>query len=93
MTINTQTIEIPVWPYVYGQPSGSGKIRSIPEDFIVKENLAFEPSGAGEHAFLQIAKTGENTDYVARQLSRFAHVATNENILIYPGLPLQSGKA
>ena len=69
-----QTIEIPVWPYVYGSPSGQGKIRSIPEDFIVKENLAFEPSGAGEHAFLQIEKTGENTDYVARQLARFANV-------------------
>jgi len=69
-----QSIEIPVWPYVYGQPSGQGKIRSIPEDFIVKENLAFEPSGAGEHAFLQIEKTGENTDYVARQLARFANV-------------------
>ena len=69
-----QSIEIPVWPYVYGQPSGQGKIRSIPEDFIVKENLAFEPSGAGEHAFLLIEKTGENTDYVARQLARFANV-------------------
>ncbi len=69
-----QTIEIPVWPYVYGQPSGLGKIRSVPEDFIVKEHLAFEPSGEGEHAFLQIEKTGENTDYVARQLARFANV-------------------
>lgn len=69
-----QTIEIPVWPYVYGSPSGQGKIRSYPEDFIVKEILAFEPSGAGEHVFLQIEKTGENTDYVARQLARFANV-------------------
>ncbi len=69
-----QTIEIPVWPYVYGQPSGLGKIRSIPEDFIVKENLAFELSAAGEHVFLQIEKTGENTEYVARQLARFANV-------------------
>jgi tRNA pseudouridine13 synthase len=69
-----QTLEIPVWPHVYGQPSGSGKIRSNPEDFIVRENLSFEPSGTGEHAFLQIQKTGENTDYVARQLARFANV-------------------
>ncbi len=69
-----QTIEIPIWPYVYGGPSGQGKIRSVPEDFVVKENLSFEPSGAGEHAFLQIEKTGENTDYVARQLARFANV-------------------
>jgi tRNA pseudouridine13 synthase len=69
-----QAIEIPLWTYVYGQPSGKGKIRSVPEDFIVKENLAFEPSGAGEHVFLQIEKKGENTDYVARQLARFANV-------------------
>jgi tRNA pseudouridine13 synthase len=69
-----QTIEIPIWPYVYGGPSGTGKIRSLPEDFIVKENLSFEPSGEGEHAFLQIEKKGENTEYVARQLARFAGV-------------------
>ncbi len=74
MAVTSQTIEIPVWPYVYGSPSGTGIIRSLPEDFIVKENLAFEPSGEGEHAFLQIEKTGENTEYVARQLARFANV-------------------
>ena len=84
MTINTQTIELPCWPYVYGQPSGFGKLRSIPQDFIVKENLAFEPSGEGEHAFLQIEKTGENTDYVARQLSRFANVRQRD--VSYAGL-------
>jgi tRNA pseudouridine13 synthase len=69
-----QTIEIPVWPYVYGSPAGTGIIRSKAEDFVVKENLAFEPAGVGEHVFLQIEKTGENTDYVARQLARFANV-------------------
>jgi tRNA pseudouridine13 synthase len=69
-----QTIKIPIWPYAYGGPSGTGKIRSLPEDFIVKENLSFEPSGEGEHAFLQIEKKGENTEYVARQLARFAGV-------------------
>ena len=79
-----QTIEIPVWPYVYGQPSGSGKIRSVPEDFIVKENLAFEPSGSGEHVFLYIEKTGENTDYVARQLARYADVRQRD--VSYAGL-------
>ncbi|MDO9103938.1 MAG: tRNA pseudouridine(13) synthase TruD [Methylovulum sp.] len=67
-------IELPVWPYVYGSPSGLGNIRQSPEDFIVTEQLAFEPSGAGEHVFLQIQKTGENTEYVARQLARIAGV-------------------
>lgn len=79
-----QNIEIPIWPYVYGGPSGTGKIRSLPEDFIVKENLSFEPSGAGEHAFLQIEKKGENTEYVARQLSRFANVRQRD--VSYAGL-------
>ncbi len=79
-----QTIEIPIWPYVYGGPSGSGKIRSEPEDFIVTENLSFEPSGEGEHAFLQIEKKGENTEYVARQLSRFAGVRQRD--VSYAGL-------
>jgi tRNA pseudouridine13 synthase len=78
------TIEIPVWPYVYGSPSGAGKIRSIPEDFIVHEQLAFEPSGNGEHVFLLIQKTGENTDYVARQLARYANVRQRD--IGYAGL-------
>ncbi len=79
-----QNIEIPVWPYVYGGPSGTGKIRSIAQDFIVKENLSFEPSGAGEHAFLHIQKQGENTEYIARQLSRFANVRQRD--VSYAGL-------
>ncbi|EIC30360.1 MULTISPECIES: tRNA pseudouridine(13) synthase TruD [Methylomicrobium] len=65
---------LPAWPFAYGGPSGWGTIRAFPEDFIVQEVLAFEPSGTGEHAFLQIRKIGENTDYVARQLARFADV-------------------
>lgn len=77
-------IEIPVWPYIYGSPSGIGKIRNAPEDFIVAENLVFEPSGVGEHAFLQIQKTGENTEFVARQLARFADVRQRD--IGYAGL-------
>jgi tRNA pseudouridine13 synthase len=79
-----QYTEMPVWPYVYGGPSGSGKIRSLLEDFIVKENLSFEPSAAGEHVFLQIEKKGENTEYIARQLSRFANVRQRD--VSYAGL-------
>ena len=74
MENSTHNIEIPEWPYVYGGPSGIGKIRVLLADFIVKEHLAFEPSGDGEHAFIQIQKTGENTEFVARQLARFANV-------------------
>jgi len=84
MTVNTPSIELPIWPYVYGDPSGSGKIRSCPEDFIVTEHLSFEPSGEGEHVFLWVQKTGENTDYVARQLAKYAKVRQRD--VSYAGL-------
>ncbi|MGR9036208.1 MAG: tRNA pseudouridine(13) synthase TruD [Gammaproteobacteria bacterium] len=76
--------EIPNWPAAHGRPDGTGKIRVSAVDFIVKEQLAFEPSGAGEHVFLQIEKTGENTDYVARQLAKFASVRLRD--IGYAGL-------
>jgi tRNA pseudouridine13 synthase len=77
-------IELPIWPYVYGSPASIGNIRSVPEDFVVLENLSFEPSGTGEHAFLQIQKTGENTEFVARQLARCADVRQRD--IGYAGL-------
>jgi tRNA pseudouridine13 synthase len=69
-----ENLIITEWAFAYGSPTGKGEIRTFPEDFIVEESLAFEPSGSGEHSFLQIQKTGENTEYVARQLARFANV-------------------
>jgi len=80
MTINT----LPQWPCLYGQPASTGKIRTLPEDFIVTEHLSFEPSGEGEHVFLQIEKVGENTEYVARLLARFANVRQRD--VSYAGL-------
>ena len=77
-------VDLPVWPFVYGSPSGFGKYRTVPEDFIVYENLSFQASGIGEHVFLQIEKTGENTDYVAGQLAKFANVCQRD--IGYAGL-------
>lgn len=75
MTLSThEKLTVTNWLYAYGSPTSKGDIRTLPEDFIVEETLAFEPSGSGEHIFLQIQKTGENTEYVARQLARFANV-------------------
>lgn len=67
-------IELPEWRYAHGQPLGAGKIKTQVDDFVVEEQLPFQPEGAGEHAFLQIEKCGENTEYVARLLARFAGV-------------------
>ena len=57
-------------PYAHGGPPLRGRLRVQPEDFRVEEVLGFEPSGDGEHAFLEIEKTGANTEWVARQLAR-----------------------
>ncbi len=61
-------------PFALGGPSLTAAFKSVPEDFVVHERLGFEPSGAGEHAFLIVEKRGANTEWVARQLARFAAV-------------------
>lgn len=52
----------------------SGVIRSCPDDFQVDEISQFTPSGEGEHVWLQIKKTGENTEWVAGLLAKIAEV-------------------
>ncbi len=61
-----------------------GVIRTFPEDFQVDEIPLFEPSGQGEHVFLHIKKTGENTDWVAGQLAKIAGVTRRD--VSYAGL-------
>lgn len=63
---------------VFGPPIVSAVIRNSPEDFIVVEELGFEPSGDGEHDFLHVEKTAANTAWVARQLARIAGVASKD---------------
>jgi tRNA pseudouridine13 synthase len=62
-------------PYAHGGPAGRGQIRAVPEEFQVEEVLGFEPEGQGEHVFLWVEKRGENTEWVAKHLARFAEVA------------------
>ncbi|HIO96503.1 MAG TPA: tRNA pseudouridine(13) synthase TruD [Leucothrix sp.] len=59
---------------VNSNSSLSGIIRSSNEDFIVDEIQVFNPSGQGEHVWLKIKKTGENTDWVAGLLAKIADV-------------------
>ena len=59
-------------PRAYGTPPLTATLRSIPEDFRVEEILGYEPDGEGEHAFLWVEKREANTDWVARELARFA---------------------
>jgi tRNA pseudouridine13 synthase len=81
--LNTQAT-LPNWAYAYGGPQSEGIIRKAPDDFIVNEIQSFELSGVGEHAFLLIEKCGENTEFVARALARFAGVRQRD--VSYAGL-------
>ncbi|MDF1582424.1 MAG: tRNA pseudouridine(13) synthase TruD [Methyloprofundus sp.] len=81
--MNTQPA-LPDWAYAYGGAQSQGMIRKTPDDFIVNEIQSFDLSGVGEHAFLLIEKCGENTEFVARSLARFAGVRQRD--VSYAGL-------
>lgn len=65
-------------PWLYSEPKSTALLRAEPEDFIVQEDLGYEPDGEGEHHYLYIRKRGENTDWVARQLANFAQVSPRD---------------
>ncbi|MGC1549829.1 MAG: tRNA pseudouridine(13) synthase TruD [Rhodanobacter sp.] len=61
-------------PCAYGAPPLAARLRSTPDDFRVEEILGYDADGQGEHALLWVEKRGANTDWVARELARFAGV-------------------
>lgn len=70
--------------WLYGEPLSTGKLKANPEDFIVEEDLGFEPDGEGEHLLVRIRKNGCNTQLVAEQLARFAGI--HPRLVSYAGL-------
>ena len=71
-------------PYAYGGPPLRGVMRATAEDFFVDEDLGFAADGAGEHVLVRVEKRGANTDWVARELARYAGVAPDA--VSYAGL-------
>ncbi|MCP1374956.1 tRNA pseudouridine(13) synthase TruD [Dyella lutea] len=61
-------------PTAYGPVPLTARLRATPEDFQVEELLGYDADGAGEHALLWVEKRGVNTDWVARELAKFAGV-------------------
>ncbi|HSO33052.1 MAG TPA: tRNA pseudouridine(13) synthase TruD [Labilithrix sp.] len=47
-----------------------GRIKSCPEDFVVEEIPAYEPSGEGTHLFLKFEKKGLTTDAAVRSITK-----------------------
>ena len=75
---------LPKLAHLYGTPSSTGFLRSQMSDFKVFENLPFEPCGEGEHLFIHVRKTGQNTAFVAKLLAKYFGV--KENLVSYAGL-------
>ena len=55
-------------------PAAGGHLGPAPEDFVVDEVPLFEPSGAGEHAWIRIRKRGLNTHDAIGAIARAARV-------------------
>ena len=58
--------------------------KQAPEDFVVDEQLSFEPCGEGEHAWLRVRKRDSNTDWVAARLAD--HAGVKKSAVGYAGL-------
>lgn len=71
------------FPAAYPAPL-TGHFRVLPADFIVDEQMDFALSGEGEHLWLQVRKTGANTDWVGNQLAHCAGISGKD--VSYAGL-------
>lgn len=67
------------WPTSSGTRPASALLKASPDDFRVTEYLCPEfeepqagEKGAGEHLCVRLEKTGDNTEYVARELAVLA---------------------
>ncbi len=67
-------MSLPEWNYLHGKPQQHARFKQQPEDFVVIEDMGFEPDGAGEHILVYVRKRGENTAWVAGLLAKAAGV-------------------
>lgn len=65
-------------------PGIGGRIRSVPEDFVVEELPLYVASGSGEHVYLTLRRTGRTTRELALGLARICGV--RERDIGYAGL-------
>lgn len=48
--------------------------KHMPQDFVVEEILTLDFSGSGEHLWIYVQKQGMNTNFVAKQLAKWANI-------------------
>lgn len=69
MTAQSQNL-----PRAHGGPAAEARLKACPADFQVFECMHVVPEGEGEHLWLEIEKTGWNTEDVAMWLAKVAKV-------------------
>lgn len=72
--MSTETQHLIPLPFAHDQPIWSGRLRAVPEDFQVREEIPFTLDGTGEHVWLWVRKRDVNTEWVARRLAEWAGV-------------------
>jgi len=68
----------PSWPAIAGTPKAIALLRHSPEDFLVFEQLGFELSGGGEHAFLHLEKRELNSMELLQRISQLSGIAQRD---------------
>ena len=67
-------MNLPEWSFLHGCPIHAARLKAFPEDFVVVEDLGFEPDGNGEHIFVYVRKREENSAWIAGLLAKAAGV-------------------
>lgn len=62
------------FPRANSDVSCQGIIRTRDEDFFVEEMMSLSLTGEGEHVWIFAEKRGENSDFIARKIAKFAGV-------------------
>ena len=78
MFYGSQSIALEHLPRVHGKPTFFGTYKASPSDFIVTEDLGFEPCGEGPHIWALIQKTSVSTDEAAMRLAGAAGVSRKD---------------
>lgn len=61
--------------YAISPPQQQAVFKQQPEDFQVQEMNPYTLSGEGEHLWLYLQKTGENSEWLAKEIARWAGVS------------------
>ena len=52
------------------QPGIGGQLKTEPEDFLVEEIPLYQPSGEGQHVYVEIEKRGLSTYVAVKKIAR-----------------------